>query len=218
MAGILGSGHCIGMCGSLVSAFFLRMTDDMTGIWPYLSYHGARIMVYAWIGTAAGFVGLALTSTGIIGKAQGILQIVAGVIVILLGLDILGLRPFHLPFLNVPLGLFQNAFISAAEKGPVAGAAIGGILNGIMPCSLTLAMAVKATTAQVTWQGTLIMLAFGLGTLPSMLFVSGVVGRIGARVRGRLLKLAALFVIGLGISTLHQGVTFFNVMKNLPNW
>ena len=237
MAGILGSGHCVGMCGSLVSAFFLRLSGNAPGvagppgrdgaaaatgtgigILTYGAYHGARISVYALVGTVAALLGLALTSTGLIGKAQGVLQILAGVIVILLGLDILGLKAFQIPILRVPVGLFRSVFIKATEKGPVTGAALGGVLNGFMPCALTLAMAVKATTATAPWEGTLLMLAFGLGTLPSMLFVSLVFGKLGAKVRGRLLKAAAIFVIGLGVSTLWQGVTFFNVMKNLPNW
>lgn len=237
MAGILGSGHCVGMCGSLVSAFFLKLSNNPTpdgapggdgagtastagvaGYLPYVAYHLSRVSVYALIGTLAALLGLALTSTGIIGKAQGILQILAGSIVILLGLDILGLKAFQIPILRVPVGLFRGVFLKATEKGPVTGAAMGGVLNGFMPCALTLAMAVKATTATVAWEGTLVMLAFGLGTLPSMMFVSLIFGKLGAKIRGLLLKAAAIFVIGLGVSTLWQGVTFFNVMKNLPNW
>lgn len=238
MAGLLGSGHCIGMCGSLVSAFFMRMaatrpeaaggpggdgagtvvSAELGSYLPYFSYHGARIASYALIGTLAALVGLALTSTGIIGKAQGILQILAGGIVILLGLDILGLKAFQIPFLRVPVNLFRSVFLKASEKGPVAGAAVAGTMNGFMPCALTLAIAVKATTATAPWGGTLIMLAFGLGTLPAMLFVSLAFGKLGTKIRGWLLKAAALFVIGLGISTLYQGLRFFNVMKDLPNW
>lgn len=95
---------------------------------------------------------------------------------------------------------------------------MAGTLNGFMPCALTLAMAVKATTAGSAGGGALLMFVFGLGTLPSMLLVSVLFARLGARVRGRLLQVAAIFVIGLGVATLYQGVTFFEVMKGLPNW
>lgn len=243
-AGLLGSAHCLGMCGSLVSAFFLRLseasappastdvraesqggaaacaqaTPSRLGPASYAAYHGGRLAVYALFGTLAALVGLALTSTGLIGKAQGILQILAGLIVILLGFDLLGLKAFQLPFLRVPVRLFRTVFLQATARGPVLGAAVGGVLNGFMPCALTLAMAVKATTVEAPWQGTLLMLVFGLGTLPSMLLVSVLFGRLGTRTRGRLLKGAAVIVILLGIGTLYQGVVFFNVMKNLPNW
>lgn len=218
MAGILASGHCLGMCGSLVSAFFIKFGEENKGVLPYIGYHGARIAVYTLVGLIAALIGLALVSTGIVGKTQGILQIVAGTIVIMLGLDILGWSPFRLPVLKVPIGLFRTAFMKATEKGAFLGAAMGGVMNGFMPCALTLAMAVKATSVEQLHQGPLLMLAFGLGTLPSMLFVSILFGRLGAKVRGLLLKVAAVFIIGLGISTIHQGATFLDVMWRLPNW
>ena len=92
LAGVLGSGHCVGMCGGLVSAFFLKMGRHSKRPVTYAAYHGARISVYVAAGAAAGAVGL-LISAGSLGMAQGILMIVAGIVVILLGLDILGVGP-----------------------------------------------------------------------------------------------------------------------------
>jgi sulfite exporter TauE/SafE len=218
MAGLLGSGHCIGMCGSLVSAFFMKYGDKGRGVVQYAAYHGGRIGIYTLIGIAAGLIGLALTSTGIIGKAQGVLQILAGIFVILLGLDILGISPLRIQFSFLPIATLRSKFLLATEKGPAIGALMGGVVNGFMPCSLTLAVAVKATTAGGPLQGGLLMLAFGIGTLPSMLFVSALFGKLGTRLRGQLLKVAALFVIGLGVSTLLQGLAFFNAIKGLANW
>ncbi len=218
MAGILGSGHCVGMCGSLVSACFVRMGEAGKGTIPAVAYHGARVSVYVLVGFIAAGLGLALVSTGIVGKVQGILQIIAGVIVILLGLDILGWLPRRLPLIGMPMRTFGKYYFAASAKGPLRGAALAGLLNGLMPCALTLAVAVKATAAPQVWQGGLLMLAFGLGTLPSMLFVSLVLGRLGASARGWLLKGAAIVVIVLGVETLIQGLRFFMVMKNLSNW
>jgi hypothetical protein len=218
MAGILGSGHCVGMCGSLVSACFVRMGEAGKGMVPAVAYHGARVAVYVVVGLLAAVLGLALVSTGIVGKVQGILQIIAGVIVIALGLDLLGLLPRRLPLIGLPMAAFGRYYFAASAKGPVRGAAMAGLLNGLMPCALTLAVAVKATAAAQVWQGGLLMLAFGLGTLPSMLFVSLVLGRLGAAARGWLLKGAAVVVIALGVATLMQGLRFFAVMKNLSNW
>jgi sulfite exporter TauE/SafE len=217
-AGLLGSGHCIGMCGSLVSAFFVRMGEGGRGWLPVACYHGTRIGIYTLVGIVAAMIGLALVSTGIIGKAQAILQILAGLIVIVLGLDILGWLPARLPAVGLPAAAARKLFAAAGRRGPVAGAAVGGLLNGLMPCALTLAMAVKATSAANPVQGGLVMLAFGLGTLPAMVFVSVVFGRLGAGLRGLLLKAAALVVIALGAATLAQGIRFFEVMRLLPNW
>ncbi|MBV6475418.1 MAG: hypothetical protein MOGDAGHF_00947 [Rhodocyclaceae bacterium] len=213
MTGLLGSGHCLGMCGGLVSAFFLKL--QARGPWPYLAYHAARVAVYAMVGLLAALLGAVLVSTGRIGLAQGVLQIVAGAIVILLGLDLLGISPIRNAYGFAPIAWLRRQFADAARHGPVRGALIGGAINGLMPCSMTMAMAVQATTAPSPLEGMLLMLAFGAGTLPSMLSASWLFGRLGPRLRGWLLKGAALFVIALGVSTLWQGLRYFLVMVKL---
>lgn len=218
MTGILGSGHCIGMCGALVSGFFMSTGGRTKSYLPYIAYHGARITVYTLVGTIAATLGVALVSTGLVGKIQGILQIIVGVLVIILALDILGVWPWRITFGLLPGRMLSRGFARAAASGSAAGAALGGLVNGLMPCSLTLAMAVKATTADNFLEGGLLMFVFGLGTLPSMVFVSMAFGKLGVRVRGLMLKIAALIVIVMGASTLIQGITYFNVMKNLANW
>jgi sulfite exporter TauE/SafE len=213
MTGLLGSGHCLGMCGGLVSGFFMKL--GARGVWPYLAYHGARVGIYALVGLVAAALGAVLVSTGELGKLQGLLQIVAGIVVILLGLDLLGVSPVRNGFGFAPAAWLRRQFVAATQKGPVIGALIGGAINGLMPCSMTMAMAVQATTAPSVPEGGLLMLAFGAGTLPSMLSASFLFGKLGPRLRGWLLKGAALFVIALGVSTLWQGIRFYAVMRNL---
>ena len=213
MTGLLGSGHCLGMCGGLVSAFFIKL--GARGPAPYLAYHGARIGIYAVVGVIAAGLGQVLVSTGWIGLWQGVLQIVAGVVVILLGLDLLGVSPWRNSLGFAPVAWLRRQFTLAVQKGPVRGALIGGAINGLMPCSMTMAMAVKATTAASVGGGALLMLAFGAGTLPAMLTASFLFGRLGPRLRGWLLKGAALFVIALGAATLWQGLRYYLVMYRL---
>lgn len=213
MTGLLGSGHCLGMCGGLVSAFFMKL--QARGPWPYLTYHAGRIGVYAIVGLVAALVGVVLVSTGRIGLAQGMLQIVAGAIVILLGLDLLGVSPIRNAWGFAPVAWLRKQFMTATQRGPIVGALIGGAINGLMPCSMTMAMAVQATTAPSPPEGMLLMLAFGAGTLPSMLSASFLFGKLGPRLRGWLLKGAALTVIALGVSTLWQGLRYFLVMVKL---
>ena len=213
MVGLLGSGHCIGMCGGLVSGCFMKL--KAAGPWPYAAYHGARIGLYALVGLVAALLGTVLVASGMTGLAQGVLQIAAGLVVILLGLDLLGVSPIRNAWGFAPAAWLRRQFLAATKKGPVLGAAISGAVNGLMPCSMTMAMAVKATTAATPPEGMLLMLAFGAGTLPSMLFASLLFGRLGPRLRGGLQKLAALFVIALGAATLWQGLRFYLVMHKL---
>jgi len=213
MTGLLGSGHCLGMRGGLVSGFFMKL--GAKGLWPYLAYHAARVGIYTVVGVMAAAIGAVLISTGQIGLWQGVLQIVAGTVVILLGLDLLGVSPVRNRVGFAPIAWLRKQFGLAVQKGPVVGALIGGAINGLMPCSMTMAMAVKATTAPSVIEGGLLMLAFGAGTLPSMLSASVLFGKLGPRLRGWLLKGAALFVIALGMSTLWQGLRYYLVMYRL---
>jgi sulfite exporter TauE/SafE len=201
------------MCGGLVSGFFIKL--GAKGVWPYLAYHGARVSLYAVVGLIAAAIGAVLVSTGQVGLWQGALQIVAGIVVILLGLDLLGVSPVRNRLGFAPIAWLRKQFTLAVQKGPVVGAMIGGAINGLMPCSMTMAMAVKATTAPSVLEGGLLMLAFGAGTLPSMLSASFLFGKLGPRLRGWLLKGAALFVIALGVSTLWQGLRYYAVMRSL---
>lgn len=213
MIGLTGSGHCLGMCGALVSGFFMKVSRGGTA--AYAAYHCARLGIYALVGLIAAALGAVLVSNGGVGLAQGVLQIVAGAIVILLGLDMIGLSPIRNTIGFAPVAWLRKQFVAATRKGPVIGALIGGAINGMMPCSMTMAMAVQATNAPSVPEGMLLMLAFGAGTLPSMLSASFLFGKLGPRLRGWLLRIAALFVIALGISTLWQGVNFYLVMVKL---
>jgi hypothetical protein len=167
------------------------------------------------VGLIAAGLGAVLVSTGGIGVAQGILQIVAGAVVVLLGFDLMGVSPVRNTVGFAPLAWLRRQFVGATRKGPVLGAVIGGAINGMMPCSMTMSMAVQATTAPSMLEGGLLMLAFGAGTLPSMLSATFLFSRLGPRLRGWLLRLAALVVIALGLSTLWQGVNFYRVLVRL---
>src|SRR5574340_1681670 len=124
MTGILGSGHCLGMCGGLVSSFFMRLGAKTYA--PYLAYHAARVTVYGLIGLTAATIGAVLVQTGIFGKAQGVLQIVAGLVVILLGLDLLGVSPWRNTLGFAPFAWIRGQFAHASRRGTIAGAMIGG--------------------------------------------------------------------------------------------
>ena len=209
MTGFLGSGHCMGMCGALVSGFFMK--TQRKSVWPYFSYHLARITMYFIVGMVAATLGVALVSTGLIGKIQGFMQIFIGFFVVLLAMGILGLSPWQFSMKLLPTKVINRTFMAAASRGSVLGAAMGGILNGLMPCPLVFAVAVNATAAATPLEGGLLMLALGAGTLPSMLFVTFAFGKLGAKVRGVMLKMAATFMIVMGANTMYKGITFLGL-------
>ena len=211
MAGVLGSGHCVGMCGALVSGFFMNRSHH--DYLPYLAYHMARLGVYTLIGIVAASFGFAVVSSGMVGKLQGFLQFIIGAIVIMLAAGILGLSPWQGSVRLLPMDLLQKGFRKAAASGRIKGAMIGGMLNGFVPCPLTFAMAVSVTSAATPFQGGLTMLIFGVGTLPTMLFVSVAFGKIGTRYRNYMLKGAAVIMIIMGANTMFKGLAFLGTRE-----
>jgi uncharacterized protein len=206
LTGFFGSGHCAGMCGALVAGFFMK--TEKKSAWPYIAYHFARITMYFIVGISAAFIGVALVATGLLGHIQGILQIVIGFFVIILALGIIGLSPWQFSMKYMPTKVLNKIFMSAARRGSVLGASMGGMLNGLMPCPLTFAMAVNATTAPSLVEGGLMMLALGVGTLPTMLVVTFAFGKLGTAARGLMLKVAAVLMIVMGANTMYNGLRF----------
>ncbi len=208
MAGFLGSGHCLGMCGALVSGYFMNSGKNKS-YFPYFAYQFTRILVYISIGLIAASLGQVLVSGGMFGKFQSILQMIIGSIVIILALGILGLVPWQGSIKLLPMNLLRQGYAKARTKGPVIGAMIAGFLNGLMPCPLTFAMYVEATSAATILEGGTLLLAFGAGTLPTMLFISFAFGKMGANLRGIMLKSAAIIMIFMGLNTIYKGLNFY---------
>ena len=208
MAGVLGSGHCVGMCGALVSGCFMR-AGVTKGYLPYFIYQFARLFVYTMVGFAAAALGFVLVSSGVFGKVQSILQMSIGTVVVVLALGILGWIPFQGSIKLLPMSVLRRGFAESRTKGPWMSAAITGLLNGFMPCPMTFAMAIKATSAMNIMDGGLLMLAFGAGTLPTMLFVSVAFGKMSTQFRGLMFKSAALIMIAMGFNTIYMGLSFY---------
>lgn len=208
VAGFLGSGHCLGMCGALVSGYFMN-SGKQRSYFPYLAYQLSRISVYTVIGVIAAALGVVLVSSGMFGTIQSVLQMTIGSIVIVLAFGILGWIPWQGSIRLIPMGVLRKTYASSRQRGPIMGAMSAGLMNGLMPCPLTFAMAVKATSATTLWEGGLLMLVFGAGTLPTMLLVSVAFGKLGANVRGLMLKMAALIMVIMGLNTLYNGYNFY---------
>jgi sulfite exporter TauE/SafE len=63
----------------------------------------------------------------------------------------------------------------------------------------------------------LLMLSFGLGTLPAMGTLTLLAGHLGCRARGIMRQLSGLIVLALGGWTIYEGAVFYQVMSGLAN-
>jgi sulfite exporter TauE/SafE len=215
MAGILGSFHCLGMCSGINGGYFIHSARGMR-LTAVIAFHGMRITVYTLLGVGGALIGQVLVQSGIVGKAQGLLMIAAGVLILLLGFNLLGL-----PIWKIRSKQADSHSVSLAtlmSSYPLWTTITAGTLNGLVPCSLVFSVAVKAVATADPIKAGLLMLAFGAGTLPSMVGVTLAGSYVGIMFRGRLAKLAGGVVVALGLWTLYEGVVFFDIMRGLANW
>ncbi len=204
--GLLGALHCLGMCSGIAGGFALAVGWRPLQL---ITYHATRIAVYALLGVLGAALGRVLVQSGIVGKGQGILMMGAGLTVMLIGL--LRLRA---PASDKPQSMSVAFHPEPRPWKPLA----GGLLNGLVPCSLVFSVAVQAVAAADPLRAGLYMLSFGLGTLPAMLSVSLLGGIVGAKARGGLMRLAGVGLLGLGAWTVYEGWIFFDIMRGLGNW
>lgn len=204
VAGIAGSFHCIGMCGGFACA--LRGASRNRSDWlpQHFLYNCGRLATYAFLGVLAGALGESLH--GELGLAQRALSVLAGLLMVLMALQLfgfLGRRHNANGFVTQTVTLSLGTLIRAPH--PAAPLALG-VANGFLPCPLVYAFAVQAVAAGAPVPGLLTMVAFGLGTFPAMLLMGALGGWIDAAWRRRSVRLAALFILLLGIGTTLRGL------------
>jgi sulfite exporter TauE/SafE len=215
ITGLLGAGHCLGMCSGLAGGFAAHQNNWRRPL-PLLTYHGSRIAVYVLLGALGAVLGRTLVQTGALGKFQGQLIILAGVVIIALGLGIAGLLPQLAPRRCTNHTTAQPLRRMALWRQRLA-PMLAGVVNGLVPCSLVFSVAIRATATADPLHAGLLMLCFGLGTLPTMGAVTALAGVIGWRAQGLAQRLAGVAVIALGAWTVYEGVIFYQVMSGLAN-
>jgi sulfite exporter TauE/SafE len=208
LGGLLGSSHCVGMCGGFVLTIGLGARSFVENLVRQLLYGLGRLFTYAALGFAAGWMGLWFSSRkGVLVNAQAWLAFVAGAILVTQGLTALGVVPGHLRRARrgsaCPAGSAFRSILSSPRRLDVF---LAGLLNGFLPCGLVYgALALAASSAAVV-RGSLIMAAFGAGTLPLML-LAGLGGSIlSLAARRRVFRLAAVCLTALGILSFSRGV------------
>lgn len=206
--GLLGGVHCIGMCGGIVSALTLGLAESVRRrprtLLPYLlAYNTGRILSYTTAGALVGGIGLLATDLARVHEAQQVLQIVAGIFMVVLGLYLGGWWQGlvrverlggHLWRRIEPLG---RRFLPVRRPGE---AFVLGLVWGWLPCGLVYSTLVWAISAGGVMEGAALMLSFGLGTLPMLLGMGMVAGKLSAYMRQHWVRaVAGLLVIGFGI-------------------
>ncbi|UUN87357.1 sulfite exporter TauE/SafE family protein [Pseudomonas extremorientalis] len=207
--GLLGGGHCLGMCGGLMGALTLAIPKEQRGrrFQLLLAYNLGRVLSYAAAGVLIGLAGWAVANS----PAAMFMRVLAGLLLISMGLYLAGWWSGLTRIESLGRGLWRYIQPVANRLLPVSNvprALLLGALWGWLPCGLVYSTLLWAASQGNALDSGLLMLAFGLGTWPVLLATGLAAERVTALLRKRSVRMAGgLLVILFGIWTLpgpHQ--------------
>jgi sulfite exporter TauE/SafE len=204
--GLVGSLHCVGMCGPLALALPYQTGSRVHALGQVLLYQFGRITTYSLLGAMIGFVGRGLFLAGWQSGFSiflGILLLAAAIFAIDIEhrlASVSGIRQVH-------VWARKNLAKWMKQPGSTAMLFIGA-LNGLLPCGLVYMAVAGAVTANSIPEGAAFMAFFGLGTLPMMTAVAMAGQFISLKWRNRARKLLPLFLIIFALFFIARGLNF----------
>ena len=202
--GLLGSFHCIGMCGPIAFLLPVDRTNNSKKNLQILSYHSGRLFAYGLIGLVFGFIGSSFNIFGI----QQSLSIIIGAIMILIVLVPSKIfikynlsRPIYKIISKVKTQLGQALKKKSADTFLTI-----GFLNGFLPCGLVYMAVFGAIASSNALDGSIYMVVFGLGTVPLMTSAIYFGSFITNNIKRRIRKIVPVFVVIIGFLFILRGM------------
>lgn len=207
--GMLGSFHCIGMCGPIALAIPGENHSKWAMLLRGLLYNAGRILTYSFIGLIFGILGMGATIAGY----QNILSIVLGILVIFFALfphiRLPGkARSLYTRFTNRISKLISRLYKSDSPFTPFS----IGLMNGFLPCGFVVTALAAALITSSSFHSAIYMALFGLGTLPIMLMMNMTPGFISPELRSKLRPFSTYFAIIIGLILIWRGYSMMGGM------
>ena len=197
ITGLLGSFHCVGMCGPIALALPTIGTSIQEKVVSRLIYNAGRIVTYSIFGLLFGTFGLGLKIAGL----QQSISIGAGVLIII---TVLFSTQISSKF---SINFFSGSAIGKLFQRKTYSSLFGvGLLNGLLPCGFVYIALIASVAVQDALQGALFMLFFGLGTLPMMFSVSIIGQFLSIKIRSRINKFTPVFAILIACIFILRGL------------
>ncbi len=202
--GLIGSMHCIGMCGPIAIALPIRNKTGFKRALGIGLYNFGRVTTYALIGALFGILGKSFYLAGI----QRQVSVILGLI-ILLSL----LLPYSfsqknkvLAWWNKTFRNFYNEIAVLLKNSSFISLFIIGIINGFLPCGLVYLALAGALAQTEIIDGSLFMIFFGLGTVPAMYSIAWVSKYITLKTRNRIRKASPILIGFFALLLIFRGL------------
>ncbi|MGL2863044.1 sulfite exporter TauE/SafE family protein [Helicobacter pylori] len=202
-------GHCVGMCGGIVSAFsqirfskVTRVTSFSYQLTCHALYNVGRISTYMLLGAITAGLGRSLSvSMGF----RGVLLIGMGVVLILLAL--LGAKAEKLSF-QIPFISFLMK--KTLQSQNILGLYFLGVLNGFLPCMMVYSFLASVILSHSAFMGAMLGLSFGLGTSVPLFLMGIFLSKISVSYRKFFNLLSKILMGGFGLYVLYMGIMLIN--------
>jgi sulfite exporter TauE/SafE len=211
LLGFFSTIHCVGMCGGIIGALSLSLPAQIRSDRPKMlmfvtTYNIGRIFSYSLAGLVAGAIGTGVLASVGFDQGHNILRAVGVAMMIAIGLYLAGWVPQLAVVERMGVPVWKKLEPIGRRLLPVASlpkALAYGIIWGWLPCGLVYFVLVWALTAGNAVQGALTMLAFGIGTLPTLLatgFMASWLTRFARSSTAR--QVVGLIIIAMAIGSL----------------
>lgn len=201
--GVVGSLHCAGMCSPLL----LAVTARQPQLYKKVVYNLGRTVTYAILG------GLAALFGSLIGLEhyQQVVSIAFGILLLAIAFGKMGISPsFAHQFLFKIVSPLKKLFGKALGNHHLPGLFLLGMLNGVLPCGLTM-LAIGYCFVMPSFQdGAVFMAVFGLGTWPVMLGFTQFIQLILNKINVRLNKVVVGAMVLSGLLLIGRGILLHN--------
>jgi len=204
LVGLVGSLHCIGMCGPIAIALPVPDSTNLSFFTGRILYNIGRVVTYSFLGAVLGLLGGRIALAG----AQQIVSIILGVVIVIAVLLPQRYKSFFAqhPWIQKLAQPLKANIGVLFKKGTFSAMFFIGILNGFLPCGLVYVALAGAITSGNAISGAAVMILFGLGTVPAM-FAATVFGKfINVGIKTKIRKAVPVLVILLGIIFILRGM------------
>jgi len=204
MIGLVGSLHCMGMCGPIAIAIPLHKDNWLMKIIGGLLYNSGRIITYGILGAIFGLLGRGIQLAGLqqwSSIALGIIMILSVVFPVLFK-EKIKIDKVFTGYASRLIGSFRKLF----TKSSMGSLLFIGLLNGLLPCGLVYMAIAGAINTNDVMMGVAFMVVFGIGTTPALLAVSLVGNVISIGFRNKVKRIIPVFIVILGILFILRGM------------
>ncbi len=209
---VMGLVAACSSCLALVGGLLLSVSAKWTSLHPHasgwekfkpmLAFNAGRLAGYFFLGGIVGLIGKAIgLSTGL----TGMFTLIAAVTMIVIGLNILHVLPKRYCSIPLPKAMWDRIATLSKTKS-TSGAIVLGALTFFLPCGFTQSTQLLALSSGSFTKGALIMLAFALGTLPTLLGISALSSYLHGKAARFFLIFSGVAILVLGFQNLQSGL------------